>query len=291
MALAPRLSDTFAIVKAPGLEGAAVQGYRYLTTDSRGYAIYDNLTPYRENTLMLDIADSKSDVALLGNRKNTVPYRGAVVMTQFETDKRKPRYFISQRPDGSPLPFGYEVEDESSNNVGLVGQEVGYLFAPMMFPRRFASRLINSRNNSALLPLITLLMRIKFIFVAKGFVYEEILVFVSTGFAIFGQAKCTYTNNTEATQAINLDFTKGNEITVNFNPNLKDGDYVCDALTDKMYFSTSLRDYIIEMKDKPGGESVYIKLTLEADGFPVDTPRILFHPKPIPSVILLIIKK
>ncbi|ETD64769.1 fimbria/pilus outer membrane usher protein, partial [Escherichia coli] len=70
VALAPRLSDTFAIVKAPGLEGAAVQGYRYLTTDSRGYAIYDTLTPYRENTLILDIADSKSDVALLGNRKN-----------------------------------------------------------------------------------------------------------------------------------------------------------------------------------------------------------------------------
>ncbi|HAX9740819.1 TPA: fimbrial biogenesis outer membrane usher protein [Escherichia coli] len=122
VALSPRLSDTFAIVKAPGLEGAAVQGYRYLTTDSRGYVIYDNLTPYRENTLMLDIVDSKSDVALLGNRKNTVPYRGAVVMTQFETDKRKPWYFVSQRPDGSPLPFGYEVEDESGNNVGLVGQ-------------------------------------------------------------------------------------------------------------------------------------------------------------------------
>ncbi|MCV5675890.1 fimbrial biogenesis outer membrane usher protein, partial [Escherichia coli] len=48
--------------------------------------------------------------------------RGAVVMTQFETDKRKPWYFVSQRPDGSPLPFGYEVEDESGNNVGLVGQ-------------------------------------------------------------------------------------------------------------------------------------------------------------------------
>lgn len=98
-------------------------------------------------------------------------------------------------------------------------------------------------------------------------------------FPFFGQAKCTYTNNLEATQAINLDFTKGNEITVNFNPNLKDGDYVCDALTDKMYFSTSLQDYIIEMKDKPGGESVYIKLTLEADGFPVDTPRDIVSPK------------
>ncbi|BEB88149.1 fimbrial biogenesis outer membrane usher protein [Escherichia coli] len=122
IALAPRLSDTFTIVHAPGLDGAAVQGYRYLSTDSRGYAIYDSLTPYRKNTLMLDTSDSQSDVALLGNRKSTAPYRGAVVMTQFDTDKRKPWYFLAQRPDGSPLSFGYEVEDESGKNVGLVGQ-------------------------------------------------------------------------------------------------------------------------------------------------------------------------
>ncbi|MQJ56243.1 FimD/PapC C-terminal domain-containing protein, partial [Escherichia coli] len=67
-------------------------------------------------------SDSQSDVALLGNRKSTAPYRGAVVMTQFDTDKRKPWYFLAQRPDGSPLSFGYEAEDESGKNVGLVGQ-------------------------------------------------------------------------------------------------------------------------------------------------------------------------
>lgn len=122
VALAPRLSDTFAIVNAPGLQGAAVQGHRYLTTDSKGYAIYDSLTPYRENMLMLDLSNSDSDVALLGNRKGAVPYRGAVVLAEFETDRRKPWYFLARRPDGSPLSFGYEVEDNAGNNVGLVGQ-------------------------------------------------------------------------------------------------------------------------------------------------------------------------
>ncbi|MDM3403561.1 fimbrial biogenesis outer membrane usher protein [Citrobacter sp. Cb019] len=122
VALTPRLSDTFAIVKAPGLQGAAVQGHRYLTTNSKGYAVYDSLTPYRENMLMLDLSDTNSDVALLGNRKGTVPYRGAVVMTEFETDRRKLWYFLAERPDGSPLSFGYEVEDEIGNNIGLVGQ-------------------------------------------------------------------------------------------------------------------------------------------------------------------------
>ena len=122
VALTPRLSDTFAIIKAPGLKGAAVQGQRYLTTDSKGYAVYDSLTPYRENMLMLDLSDSNSDVTLLGNHKGTVPYRGAVVMAEFETDQRKSWNFRAQRTDGSPLSFGYEVEDNIGNNVGLVGQ-------------------------------------------------------------------------------------------------------------------------------------------------------------------------
>ncbi|MFT0698058.1 fimbrial biogenesis outer membrane usher protein [Citrobacter meridianamericanus] len=122
VALTSRLSDTFAIVKAPGLQGAAVQGQRYLTTNSKGYAVYDGLTPYRENMLMLDLSDSHSDVALLGNRKGAVPYRGAVVLAEYETDRRKPWYFLAQRPDGSPLSFGYEVEDSAGNNIGLVGQ-------------------------------------------------------------------------------------------------------------------------------------------------------------------------
>ncbi|HHQ4087445.1 TPA: fimbrial biogenesis outer membrane usher protein [Citrobacter freundii] len=122
VALTPRLSDTFAIIKAPGLQGAAVQGQRYLTTDSKGYAVYDSLTPYRENMLMLDLSDSNSDVTLLGNHKGTVPYRGAVVMAEFETDRRKSWNFRAQRTDGSPLSFGYEVEDNTGNNVGLVGQ-------------------------------------------------------------------------------------------------------------------------------------------------------------------------
>ena len=122
VALTPRLSDTFAIIKAPGLQGAAVQGQRYLTTDSKGYAVYDSLTPYRENMLMLDLSDRNSDVTLLGNHKGTVPYRGAVVMAEFETDRRKSWNFRAQRTDGSPLSFGYEVEDNTGNNVGLVGQ-------------------------------------------------------------------------------------------------------------------------------------------------------------------------
>jgi len=116
------LTETFAIIDAPELEGAVIQGNRYNTTSKQGKAIYSGLNPYRENTLLLDTAHTESDVALNGNRKGVVPYRGAVVLATFDTDSRKPHLFTARRPDGSPLTFGYEVEDEAGQNVGVVAQ-------------------------------------------------------------------------------------------------------------------------------------------------------------------------
>ncbi|MES0265686.1 fimbrial biogenesis outer membrane usher protein [Citrobacter sedlakii] len=120
--LAPRLNDTIAIIKAPHLNDATVQGRSYLRTNAKGYAVYEALTPYRQNFISLDVSDTDSEVALVGNRKVTVPYRGAVVLMVFDTEKSKPFYFQARRLNGEPLPFGYEVEDHHGNNVGLVGQ-------------------------------------------------------------------------------------------------------------------------------------------------------------------------
>lgn len=120
--LANRLSDTFAILQAPGLEGAYVNGQRYRTTNHNGVVLYDTVTPYRENNLMLDISNTNSETELMGNRHSAAPYRGAVVLVKFETDQRKPWFIRALRPDGSPLTFGYEVEDSHGQNIGVVGQ-------------------------------------------------------------------------------------------------------------------------------------------------------------------------
>ncbi|HFZ8994132.1 TPA: fimbrial biogenesis outer membrane usher protein [Citrobacter freundii] len=120
--LAPQLNDTMAIIKAPNLEGATVQGRNYLRTNAEGYSVYEALTPYRQNFISLDVSDTESQVGLRGNRQVTVPYRGAVVLVEFQTDSRQLSYFKAQRIDGEPLTFGYEVEDNKGNNVGLVGQ-------------------------------------------------------------------------------------------------------------------------------------------------------------------------
>ncbi|EJD6419511.1 fimbrial biogenesis outer membrane usher protein [Citrobacter freundii] len=120
--LANHLSETFAIINAPGLEGAYINGQKYRETNSKGTVVYDGMSAYRENMLTLDVSNTNSETELQGNRKSVAPYRGAVVKAQFDTDQRKPWYFKALRPDGSPLTFGYEVESEQGENIGLVGQ-------------------------------------------------------------------------------------------------------------------------------------------------------------------------
>ena len=117
-----QLSDTFAILDAPGLEGAHINGQKYNRTNSKGQVVYDLIIPHRENHLVLDIANSESETELQGNRQIIAPYRGAVSYVQFTTDQRKPWYIQALRPDGSPLTFGYDVLDLQENNIGVVGQ-------------------------------------------------------------------------------------------------------------------------------------------------------------------------
>lgn len=120
--LASRLSDTFAIIEAPGLKGAYVNGQKFRVTNGQGVVVYDGLSAYRENRLTLDTSATGSETELQGNRKRVAPYRGAVVKARFDTDTRKPWFFRALRADGSPLTFGYEIEDKQGRNIGIVGQ-------------------------------------------------------------------------------------------------------------------------------------------------------------------------
>ncbi|PWS15672.1 fimbrial assembly protein, partial [Klebsiella pneumoniae] len=50
---ANQLSETFAIIQAPGLENAYVNGQKYRTTNAQGTVIFDHVLPYRESSLLL----------------------------------------------------------------------------------------------------------------------------------------------------------------------------------------------------------------------------------------------
>ncbi|XPE23504.1 hypothetical protein ACNKHM_23075 [Shigella sonnei] len=55
--------------------------------------VYDGMTPYRGNYLMLDVSQSDSEAEITWQPEIAAPYRGAVVLVNFDTNKRKP-WFI-----------------------------------------------------------------------------------------------------------------------------------------------------------------------------------------------------
>ncbi|HBA6088061.1 TPA: type 1 fimbrial protein [Escherichia coli] len=84
-----------------------------------------------------------------------------------------------------------------------------------------------------------------------------------------GQAKCTLGPNTTASQTIELDMAQ-DTVTAVINTNLVDT-FTCNAKSDKMYYATPLKDYIVELKESDSQKSIFMKFNLESSAFPVST--------------------
>ena len=118
-----QLGETFAIVDAPGVKNAAVNGDKTMITNSSGVVLVPYLSAYRKNAVMLDTSDLDDDSAeLMGNIKDVVPYAGAITYIDFKTDKRQNLMLRAMRENGKPLPFGTEVTDNQNEVIGYVGQ-------------------------------------------------------------------------------------------------------------------------------------------------------------------------
>ncbi|WP_407972139.1 fimbria/pilus outer membrane usher protein [Burkholderia pyrrocinia] len=120
--LSQPLSETFAIVEAPGAAGARISNASGARIDSRGYAIVPYLTPYNLNTVEIDPKGISMDVELKETSQQVAPRAGAVPLLRFATETGRSMLIRARRADGKPLPFGASVYDATGKQVGVVGQ-------------------------------------------------------------------------------------------------------------------------------------------------------------------------
>ena len=118
----PYTSDTFALISAPGAQGATVRNGQGATVDRFGYALLPSMTPYRYNPVSLDIRDMDSSVELQGGSLRVVPYAGAISRVSFATVSGEAALINTLLPDGSTPPMGADVADSEGAQVGMVGQ-------------------------------------------------------------------------------------------------------------------------------------------------------------------------
>lgn len=112
----------FAIIHAEGAQGARVINGYGTQIDGNGYAIMPSLTPYRENTVMVDTKGLPADVDVMENQKVVVPRLGAAIDVEMKTMVGKPIIIIARNSHNQFLPIGTMLVDDKNVAQSVIGQ-------------------------------------------------------------------------------------------------------------------------------------------------------------------------
>lgn len=115
--------ETFGIISTSGIEGIELLNSKGIRSDRNGYMIVPNLTPYRKNTLHLNVP-SGNDFAEVNEPIQTVmPAHGAIAFSEFSV-KSGTKALLSLHFKSGFVPFGATVTTEDkSSGTGIVGTE------------------------------------------------------------------------------------------------------------------------------------------------------------------------
>lgn len=107
--LGQEMSDTAALVKAPGLSNVRLETDPTIETDYRGYAIVPYMSPYRRTSITLDSTTLADNMELPNATLKVVPTRGAVTRANFEGNIGHRAFLIMKLASGSYVPYGATV--------------------------------------------------------------------------------------------------------------------------------------------------------------------------------------
>ncbi len=159
--LAPRLSETFALIEAKGAKGADVLNGAGSRVNRFGFAVVPSIVPYQYNQIGISsqrLADNH--VELLESTSQVAPYSGSSLKVKFRTVKGYP--ILVTVPQTTTLQMGASVFDEQKQSVGTVGQG-NQIYARVTKPQGILSidnstcqlpyHIEDSQNNQAIIKL------------------------------------------------------------------------------------------------------------------------------------------
>ncbi|MGZ9897952.1 fimbria/pilus outer membrane usher protein [Shewanella gaetbuli] len=103
--LSKPITDTFAIIQVPDVEGVAVNSQS--STNGSGLAIAHFVQPYKKNNISIDVSESQG-VQADSTSQNVVPVKGAGVFVSFDVSKGYEAIFHITK-NGQPIPLGSSV--------------------------------------------------------------------------------------------------------------------------------------------------------------------------------------
>lgn len=120
--LGPYIGDTFALVDAPGADGAKIMGGQGATVNRFGHGLAPALMPYQYNVVSLDPQNMNDQAELQTTQQRVAPSAGAMVRLRFATLRGQAMLITALREGTDPIPLGAAAYDEYGNSVGMVGQ-------------------------------------------------------------------------------------------------------------------------------------------------------------------------
>lgn len=118
----PSLGEGFALVHAPGGEGALVGRSNVTRIAANGYAVQPYLTPYQWNRIELDTAALGIDVEVPQGVRRVAPTAGSVILVPFDVRRQRTLFIDVEDVDGQPLPYGAGLYDATGRRAAAVGQ-------------------------------------------------------------------------------------------------------------------------------------------------------------------------
>lgn len=119
--LAQPLGNAFALVHAPDAQGVPVINAPGVRIDHFGYAVVNNVSPYRYNTVALDTESLTPGLDIPQSVIQTVPTEKAIVGVNFNTYYGHSLLIHSASPDGAFPGIGASVYNAEGRNSGTVG--------------------------------------------------------------------------------------------------------------------------------------------------------------------------
>ncbi len=110
--LGQEMSDTAALIKAPGLSYVRLEADPSIKTDSRGYAILPFVSPYYRTNITLDTTTLGEDMELPNTTKKVVPTRGAIVRANYEGSIGRRAFLVLKMSSGQNVPYGATVTSD-----------------------------------------------------------------------------------------------------------------------------------------------------------------------------------
>lgn len=130
---APYVSDTMALIEAPGATGGNILGNKKAKINSAGYGLVSYISPFEENMLTLDLKGTPLGFDSDENSKTVIPTAGAVVKVPIKNNRVKSVIGRLKLSSGRYVPYGSRLYDEKGGVTSTVGQS-GIIIFPVSDP-------------------------------------------------------------------------------------------------------------------------------------------------------------